>query len=214
MPDKPKYTRNPDDQCDESCPVCLRHFTSKKQLGKHLAFHDSRHDIKAPMNCPACGIECTKATLNGHYREHHNAGKSYSIHHASIRETFGYLSIIISQTSLASNAMLLLFTSCTASSDRPSNVGHRIGASALEGDWPPCPAAPPHVSEILVHLGRQRELVAPQPLQDHVAFCARCRGPLLLGDWLWRRASSVNEQAMVEFPIASPIPLQHAVKSI
>ena len=25
----------------------------------------------------------TKATLNGHYREHHNAGKSYSTRHAS-----------------------------------------------------------------------------------------------------------------------------------
>lgn len=76
MPEKPKYTRNPDDQCDESCSICLRHFTSKKQLSKHLAFHDSRHDVKAPMNCPACGMECTKATLNNHYREHHNAGKS------------------------------------------------------------------------------------------------------------------------------------------
>ena len=75
MPEKPKYTRNPDDQCDEGCSICLRHFTSKKQLSKHLAFHDSRHDVKAPMNCPACGIECTKATLNNHYREHHNAGK-------------------------------------------------------------------------------------------------------------------------------------------
>ena len=76
MPEKPKYTRNPDDACDESCSICLRHFTSRKQLSKHLAFHDSRHDVKAPMSCPACGIECTKATLNTHYREHHAAGKS------------------------------------------------------------------------------------------------------------------------------------------
>ena len=83
---------------------------------------------------------------------------------------------------------LYLITSFTytASVDRLSNVRHlhsnrRIGASALEGDWPSR-----HVCEILIHLGGQRVLVAPQPLHDHVAFSAPCRGSLLLGDWLWR----------------------------
>lgn len=84
MPEKPKYTRNPEDTCDESCSICLRHFTSRKQLGKHLAFHESRHDVKAPMNCPACGIECTKATLNTHYREHHHPGKQHDRNHSLI----------------------------------------------------------------------------------------------------------------------------------